>query len=142
MKPEYNPLFSMTGRILIAVLFLPAGFSKLMDFQGTIQFIGSTGRSFPELYAVAAIAIELIAGFLLLIGLRTQAAAAFLALFTFVASMLFHPFWAVPADQQFVQQLFFFKNIAIVGALMMIASMGGGAWSMDARIAQRRAAAS
>lgn len=139
MKSEYNPLFSMTGRILIAVLFLPAGFSKLMNFEGTKQFVASTGLSFPELYVVAAIAIELIAGALLLIGLRTQAAAAFLALFTFVASMLFHPFWAVPADQQFVQQLMFFKNIAIVGALMMIASLGGGAWSADARIASRAA---
>ena len=137
MKAEYNPLFSMTGRILIAVLFLPAGFSKLMNFQGTIKFIGSTGLAHPELYAVAAIAIELIAGFLLLIGLRTKAAAAFLALFTFVASMLFHPFWAVPADQQFVQQLMFFKNIAIVGALMMIASLGGGGWSFDARLERR-----
>jgi putative oxidoreductase len=137
MKPEYNPLFSMTGRVLLALLFLPAGLSKLMNFHGTIQFVGSTGRAFPELYVVAAIAIELIAGALLLIGLRTKVAAAFLALFTFVASMLFHPFWAVPADQQFVQQLLFFKNIAIVGALMMVASLGGGAWSMDARLELR-----
>jgi putative oxidoreductase len=43
----------------------------------------------------------------------------------------------VPADQQFVQQLLFFKNIAIVGALMMVASLGGGAWSMDARLELR-----
>lgn len=38
----------------------------------------------------------------------------------------------MPADQQFVQQLLFFKNIAVAGGLLALAAWGGGAWSIDA----------
>jgi putative oxidoreductase len=56
-----------------------------------------------------------------------------LALFTVVASVFFHAFWAAAPDQAFVQQLLFFKNIGVVGGLLVLASTGAGAWSLDAR---------
>ena len=44
-----------------------------------------------------------------------------------------HSLRAVPADQAFVTQLLFFKNIAVVGGLLALATNGAGAWSLDAR---------
>jgi putative oxidoreductase len=57
-----------------------------------------------------------------LLGYHTRLAAVVLALFTVVASVCFHNFWAMPADQAFVQQLMFFKNIAVVGGLLVLAA--------------------
>ena len=56
-----------------------------------------------------------------------------LAAFTLVASFFFHAYWAVPADQAFVTQLLFMKNIAVVGGLLALAANGAGAWSIDSR---------
>ena len=69
----------------------------------------------------------------LLAGYGTRIAALALALFTLVASFFFHAFWAVPAEQAFVVQLLFFKNIAVVGGLLALAASGAGEWSLDAR---------
>jgi putative oxidoreductase len=56
-----------------------------------------------------------------------------LAAFTLMASYFFHAFWAVPADQAFVTQLLFYKNIAVAGGLLALVASGAGGWSVDAR---------
>jgi len=127
-----NPL-ALAGRLLLAALFIPAGISKLTGFAGTVGYISSVGIPMPEVAAVLAIIIELGAGLALLLGFGTRIAALVLAVFTTVASVIFHNYWSVPADQQFVQQLLFFKNIAVVGGLLTFVGWGAGSWSVDSR---------
>lgn len=127
-----NPL-TLIGRILLALLFIPAGVSKLTGFAGTVGYIASKGVPFPELAAGAAIGVELGLGLLLLVGFQARWAALGIALFTFVVSFIFHNFWALPADQVLMNQQAFFKNMAIVGGLLTVASWGAGRWSMDAK---------
>lgn len=125
-----NPL-SLLGRILLALLFVPAGFSKIAGFAGTVGYIASKGVPLPELAAAAAIGVELGLGLLLLVGWQTRWAALGIAFFTLVITFIFHNFWAVPADQVMAQQLNFFKNMAAVGGLLTVAAWGAGAWSLD-----------
>ncbi|MDB5932062.1 MAG: DoxX family protein [Polaromonas sp.] len=125
-----NPL-SLVGRILLALLFVPAGFSKIAGFAGTAGYIASKGVPLPELAAAAAIGVELGLGLLLLIGWQTRWAALGIALFTLVITFIFHNFWAVPPEQVIAQQQSFFKNIAVIGGLLTIAAWGAGAWSFD-----------
>lgn len=128
-----NPL-SLIGRVLLALLFVPAGFSKIAGFAGTAGYIASKGVPLPEVAAAAAIAIELGLGLLLLVGFMTRWAALGIALFTVVITFIFHNYWGVPAEQAMMQQLMFFKNIAVVGGLLTVAAWGGGAWSLDAKL--------
>ncbi|MGC1172894.1 DoxX family protein [Polaromonas sp.] len=125
-----NPL-SLLGRALIALLFIPAGFSKIAGFAGTAGYIASKGVPLPEVAAAAAIGVELGLGLLLLVGFQARWAALGIALFTVVITFIFHNFWAVPAEQVMMQQQAFFKNIAVVGGLLTIAAWGAGAWSVD-----------
>ena len=125
-----NPL-SLIGRALLALLFIPAGFSKIGGFAKTADYIASKGVPFQELAAAAAIGVELGLGLLLLIGWQTRWAALGIAFFTVVITFIFHNFWAVPAEQVMSQQQSFFKNIAVVGGLLTVAAWGAGAWSVD-----------
>jgi putative oxidoreductase len=127
-----NPL-SLIGRLLLAALFLPAGISKIGGFSGTVGYIASAGLPLPELGAAIAIVVEVGGALALILGYGTRWAALGLALFTLVATVIFHNFWAVPAEQMMVQQLMFFKNVAVVGGLLVLAAFGAGALSMDAR---------
>jgi putative oxidoreductase len=132
MNALQNPL-ALIGRILLALVFVPAGFGKIAGFAGTVGYATAMGLPLPQVGVAIALVIELFGGLALLIGFRTRYAALALAVFTLVASFFFHAYWAVPAEQQMVQQLMFFKNIGITGGLLAFAAFGAGAFSLDAR---------
>jgi len=127
-----NPL-SLIGRLLLAWLFLPAGISKITGFAGTVGYVTSAGMPMPQVSTALALVIEVVGGLALILGFGTRWAALVLALFTLVASFFFHNFWAVPAEQAMMQQLMFFKNIAVIGGLLTVAAWGAGAWSVDGK---------
>lgn len=132
MNALQNPL-ALIGRILMALLFVPAGFGKIAGFAGAVGYSTAMGLPLPAVGVAIALVIELFGGLALLIGFRTRYAALALAVFTLVASFFFHAYWALPAEQQMMQQLMFFKNIAITGGLLAFAAFGAGAFSVDAR---------
>jgi putative oxidoreductase len=132
MNALQNP-FALLARLLLAALFLPAGISKISGFAGTAGYIGSVGLPMPELGAAIAIAVEVLGGIALIVGFGTRWAALALAVFTLVATFFFHAYWALPAEQQMMQQLMFMKNIGVVGGLLALAAFGAGAFSLDAR---------
>ncbi|PAS98461.1 MAG: DoxX family protein [Candidatus Dactylopiibacterium carminicum] len=133
MSQSLQNALSLAARLLISVLFVPAGFAKLTGFGGTVGYIASVGLPLPELGAVLAIIVEIGVGIALIVGFQTRLAALVLAVFTLAASIFFHAYWAAPAEQAMVVELLFFKNIAVIGGLLGLAAFGAGGWSVDAR---------
>jgi putative oxidoreductase len=127
-----NPL-TFAGRLLMAALFLPSGIGKLTDFAGTVGYISSVGLPLPQVGAGVALIVEIVGSVALIAGYGTRVAAVALAVFTLVASFFFHNYWALPADQQMIPQVLFFKNMAVAGGLLLLAAWGAGEWSVDAR---------
>lgn len=137
MTTAFNSVLVLIGRLALAALFLPAGLSKISGFSGTVGYIESVGLPLASLGAVAAILIEVLGGAALIAGIFTRTAAIILAVFTLLASVFFHAYWAMPADQAFMQQLLFFKNIAVVGGLLILAAHGAGHLSLDQKRASK-----
>jgi putative oxidoreductase len=131
MNAQGLPL--LVGRVLLALMFVTAGFSKLTALEGTAGYIASVGLPAPMLLAVAAGVLELVAGVLIIVGWQARWAALALAAFTIVASVLFHNYWAMPADKAFMQQLMFMKNLSVTGGLLVLFAFGAGSLSLDAR---------
>lgn len=123
---------AITGRLLLAMLFVLSGWSKVMDPAGTIHEINAVGLPLPQLGLVSAICVELGGSAALIVGYKTRLAAALVAGFSFATAVLFHNHWADPD-----QYLHFFKDVAIAGGLLQVFAFGPGLWSFDAR---RRAA--
>jgi putative oxidoreductase len=84
----------------------------------------------PQLAAIAAIIVELGGGILLVAGWKARWAAAAMLVFTGMAALLFHNFWAVPPDQAQNQMIHFMKNISMMGGLLFVVVYGSGPLSV------------
>lgn len=133
MTNAYRTFVPLLGRVLLALMFVLSGFGKLTDLQGTAQYVASGGLPFPALVAFLVGVLELAGGLALVLGYRVRPVGLLLALFTLAASFAFHAFWSLPADQQFVQQLMFMKNLSIAGGMLLVSALGAGPLSIDAR---------
>ena len=133
MNTPVQNTFALIGRLLFALIFVPAGWGKIAGFSGVAGYIASKGVPLPEVCAALAIAAELGLGLLILVGWQTRWAALGLAIFVAVITPIFHNFWAMPEAQQMMQQQAFFKNLAIVGGLLVLSAFGPGAFSIEGR---------
>jgi putative oxidoreductase len=123
----------LVGRILLSLVFLNAGYRKLMAVAASAGYFGKLGFPMPEVLVWVAIAIELGGAILLIVGWKTRWAAWLLALFTLVATFAAHRFWEVDAAQYANQMNHFMKNIAIIGGFIILTATGPGALSVDGR---------
>lgn len=123
----------LVGRILLSLVFLVAGYRKLMAVAGSAGYFAKLGFPMPDVMVWVAIAIELGAGILLLLGWKARWAASLLALFTLIAAFAAHRFWEVDPAQYANQMNHFLKNLAIVGGMLFVAAVGPGALSVDGR---------
>ncbi len=133
----YQSILNLVGRLLIVALFLPAGLGKIAGFEGTLGYFASLGIPAPVFALVATIVIEVLGSIALIVGFQTRIVAVIMAIFTLIAAATGHAFWGAPADAVFIAQLLFFKNIAVMGGLLVLASTGAGRFSIDGRKAAK-----
>jgi putative oxidoreductase len=136
MSKQYDPKqydsVAVAGRILIGVLFLMSGLSKLAAPAATQGYIASVGLPLPVVAFAVAVAVEVLGSFLLIAGVRTRFVAAGMTVFTLATALTFHKNFA---DQN--QLIHFMKNIAIMGGLLQVVAFGGGKYSVDGLLARR-----
>ena len=119
---------ALTGRILLAALFLLSGIGKIFSPEQTIGYIAHAGLPLPSLAYAGAVVAEVGGGFLLAAGYKTRLTGIVLAGFTVAAAVFVH---AALGDQN--QLVHFMKNFAIVGGLLQVVAFGAGTLSLDAR---------
>jgi len=128
----------LIGRVLMSVIFLGAGISKITGFAGTTAYMAARPafvnmESALPILAGLAIVAEVGGGLSLLLGWLTRLGALGLVLFLIPTTFVFHNFWTYPPDAQGLQQAMFLKNLAMVGGLLILSVAGPGAFSVDGR---------
>jgi putative oxidoreductase len=130
MNPMFTllkPYTDLAGRLLMALIFVGAGYSKIGGYaatQGYMEAMNVPGALLP-----LVILVELGGGLAIALGLLTRLAALGLAGFSIVSAFLFH---ANFADQ--VQQIMFMKNLAMAGGFLFLVGNGPGPLSLDAKL--------
>lgn len=131
MTKALIPAAGLTGRLLLAALFLHEGWAKLGGYGAAVTYMEAYGV--PGMLLPGTIALELGGGLLLAVGLLTRWAAAAFAVFCVAAALLFHSRFGAPG-----QLLHFEKDLAIAGGFLLLAVHGPGGWSLDSWLLHRR----
>ena len=119
----------LTGRVLLASLFLLAGLNKLGAYSATGAYMSSAGVPGTLLPAVSA--TEVLAALAIILGWKTRVAAILLAGFSLLTAFTFHNNFA---DQ--IQMTMFLKNVSIAGGFLLLAANGAGPLSLDRRFSR------
>ena len=130
MQDTINKFGPLAGRILLALIFLLSGYGKIGGFTGTAGYMASKGLPMAEVLLAITIVIEIGAALMIIAGYKARLGAAALLLWMIPVTFIFHNFWAVPADQQMIQQIMFMKNLAIMGGMLLIMANGAGPLSL------------
>lgn len=117
----------LVGRVLLALMFVIAGWSKIGGYAGTQGYMEAMGV--PGALLPLVILLELGGGLAVVLGLFTRTLSVLLAGFCVVAAVIFH---YQPADQ--MQMIMFMKNLSVAGGFLALAAAGAGAFSVDARL--------
>ncbi len=114
------------GRVLIAIMFVMSGLSKISAYQGTQGYMESMGV--PGILLPAVIILEVLGGLAIIVGWQTRIMALLLAGFCVISAILFH---ANFSDQ--TQMIMFMKNFAIAGGFLFLVAHGAGTYAYENR---------
>lgn len=122
-----NKSTELLSRFGLAAIFIIMGVGKLSAYAGTQAYMESAGL--PGALLPLVIALEVGGGLAIAAGLFTRWVAVALAAFSIVSALIFHR----PLSDA-VQMTMFLKNVAMAGGFLILATHGGGSWSLDRRL--------
>ena len=111
------------GRVLIAILFVYAGWGKLMDFTGFVS--GALEPRFGALATIVGVLvvfIEIVVAIAFAIGYKAKWSAWILGGFVALATILYHNPWSTGAFDGNTLGMAL-KNVAILGGIWLACEM-------------------
>ncbi len=126
-------IISLLGRLCLTTIFLMSAIgNKIPQFENVAGAMQVEGVPVPKIALAGAIAFLLLGSASLILGYKARIGATLLLVFLALATYYFHDFWTIEdAAQQHGQMIHFMKNLALMGAMLMIIANGAGAWSLD-----------
>lgn len=114
----------LVSRILLAVLFVIAGYGKIQGYNATAEYMQS--MHVPTFLLPLVILLELGGGIAIIFGFLTRFTAISIGIFSILAALLFHNDFS-----QEMNQIMLMKDFGIAGGLFLLASIGAGKYSID-----------
>ncbi|WP_241608780.1 DoxX family protein [Rosenbergiella epipactidis] len=126
-----QPSVLLIARILLMLLFVIFGYQKLIHFGGTVDYMKALGAPLPTVGALIAVVLEFFAGLAIMLGFFTRPIAIIMAIYTLATAIIGHPFWSISGAAQMAAEINFYKNISIIGGLLLLSVTGAGPYSLD-----------
>ena len=118
-----HALVSLVARILMSAIFISAGIGKVSGYAQTQAYMESHGL--PGTLLPAVVALEVLGGVAVLVGVFSRYAGLALAAFCLASAAVFHSNFA---DQ--MQMTNFMKNVCMAGGFLLLFANGSGRYAI------------
>lgn len=139
-----SDIIQALGRILLSAVFIVFGvvqFTNIGNYianPAVVNFSALTqGALTPTVIAYAVATVDLLGGILILIGCLTRWVSIVLIVFVCLTLSFVHTFWSMDGAARAANQAHFYKNLAIIGALLFLINGGAGRFSVDGHFAKK-----
>ena len=113
----------LIGRVLFGLFHINSGLGHLLQFRGTKEYAKAKKVPLPELSVFLTAGLLLLGGASIVLGFYPQIGASLLVIFYIPVTLMMHQFWAVPKEQKMAEIINFTKNIALLGAALVLFSL-------------------
>lgn len=122
----------LLGRVLLSAIFIAAA-PRHFTREG-IAHAAALGVPMAQLLVPLSGVLAFAGGVSLLLGYRAQWGAWLIVAFLVPVTAMMHAFWRLQ-DPALIhtQQAMFVKNVALIGAALLVSQLGAGPFSLDAR---------
>jgi putative oxidoreductase len=136
---------NLISRVLLSAVFIVYGLFKFIDVSsitnnpGTKRFMDliAGGAPTPTWLGYLIAAIEFLGGIAILVGVKTRWIAWAFVAWLIVVTYFGHPFWTMDGPPRVPNMGNFYKNLAIIGGYLLLATAGGGRYSVDNQMTKR-----
>jgi len=129
--------FILAARVLLVLLFIIFGWSKLTDYSGTVSEMTTMGAPVPQISAAIAIVIEFFVGIAILFGIFTRPLAVVMMAYALATAFIGHHYWTMSGANQLADEVDFYKNVSIMGGFLLLYVTGACKYSLDAIFMER-----
>jgi putative oxidoreductase len=123
----------LIGRILLVLIFLQSGIGKIVNFQGTAQYMAKFSMPYTNFFLIGAIFFELVGSITVISGYYARLGAFLLVIFLIPTTLIFHTNFSDPN-----QQIHFMKNVSMFGGLLVLLMVGAGRFSLDYLLREKK----
>jgi putative oxidoreductase len=121
----------LLARIWISFVFIYEALDALVFFHKTKATMTAYGILWQQdLVLKVTIFILLIGGILVLIGYFARVGATLLLLYWLPMTLIVYSFWDDPGDLRRLHTLYFMRNLALCGGLLLLIANGAGKYSI------------
>jgi putative oxidoreductase len=118
----------LLARLLISSEFVIAVNGKILGWSGQEAYMASAGMTMIGPLLGTALAIEALGTLCIVTGFKAREAAAVMFLYLGTVTVRLHGFWHMTGMAAGANETHFFKNLGMMGCLLMIAVYGPGRW--------------
>jgi putative oxidoreductase len=128
---DYRDALLAFGRVLLGGIFVVSGYGKLTALSAFAAGLERHGVPMASTMALIGAPVEFFGGLAIVLGIEVRYAAVLMIGFVIVATIISHRFWLLTGAARDAQQIQFSKNVAIAGAFVTLAAVGGGRYALE-----------